>query len=42
MIMDKYSSVDDFINKNEKVLLKVVDLCNKLCHSEFNLRDKAL
>ena len=39
MLMDKYPSIDDYINKNEIVLLQVVELCDKLCHPETNLNE---
>lgn len=41
MLIDKYPSIDDYINRNEKVLLKVVDLVDRLCNPEFNLKELA-
>ena len=41
MILDKYSSIDEYINKNEPVLLSVVDLCDRLCGSDVHLRNLA-
>ena len=41
MLIDKYSSIDEFINKNEKTLLAVVNLCNKLCDKNLDLREVA-
>jgi hypothetical protein len=41
MLIDKYTSIDDFINKNERVLLAVVDLCDKLCSTDLQLKEIA-
>ncbi len=39
MLIDKYPAIDDYINRNEKVLLQVVGLIDRLCNPEVNLKE---
>lgn len=41
MLLDKYTAIDDYINKSETVTIQVVDLCDKLCSPDVNLKDIA-
>jgi hypothetical protein len=41
MILEKYTSIDEFINKDHKIMLAVIEICDMLCDSDSNLRDIA-
>ncbi len=42
MLLDKYTSIDNYINRNEEILLKVVEFCDDLCDPNKNLKEIAL
>lgn len=42
MLLDKYTSIDEFINKDSKTMLSVIDICDMLCNSETNLKEISL
>lgn len=41
MLLDKYSSIDEIIKKDERTLLNVIEICDRLCASELNLKEFA-
>lgn len=38
MISDKYKQIEDMINGNEKTLISVVEVCDKICNENVNLK----
>ena len=41
MLLDKYASIDEIINKDHKTMLVVIAICDSLCASENNLKEIA-
>lgn len=42
MLIDKYTSIDDYIKGNETILIQVVELCERLCDPSVNLKELAM
>lgn len=42
MLIDKYTSIDDYIKGNETVLIQVVELCERLCDPSVKLKELAM
>lgn len=41
MILDRYTCIDDLIKKDQRALLAVIEICDRLCENELNLREVA-
>lgn len=41
MISDKYLEIDELIKNNEKTLMSVVELIDKLCYENLNFKKLA-
>jgi hypothetical protein len=41
MLLDKYASIDEIINKDQKTMLLVIEICDSLCNSDTNLKEIA-
>lgn len=41
MIADKYKEIDELVSVNEKTLISVVEVCDKLCNENINFKKLA-